>query len=372
MRRVNSSTATDRREPHTRCGTEWAVRDPVGRDPESLDGPARLRDELGIPEDATVLLAVGINQPRKGFGQLVRAFERIGGHRADPHLVIVGLTTSPHSNMLQQRVSADPSSRVHLVPVTRDVGDFLELADIFVNASDVESLPRSILEAIAAGVPVLATDVFGTGELIRDGVSGWLMTANDHTSITAGLLRALDSTSDDRRELAAAALSHCESFLDRPATVPSSQPGWNPSPGRRGLATMVAGRRPEDGEHRDNVQPRIEPRVEPGSTPDGEGALHSELRRVRRERDLAREELARTRAERDRLRVDLMLADLARAGDDLATGVDPRELDDLRTQVVETSALAAAATADLAAHRATLSWRVTLPLRAVRRRQLRR
>ena len=208
-------------EGYRPLGTSHTVRYGVGRsatrserDPESLDGPARLREELGIPEDATVLLAVGINQPRKGFGQLVRAFERIGGHHADPHLVIVGLTTSPHSNMLQQRVSADPSSRVHLVPVTRDVGDFLELADIFVNASDVESLPRSILEAIAAGVPVLATDVFGTGELIRDGVSGWLMTANDHTSITAGLLRALDSTSGDRRVLAAAALSHCGSFLD--------------------------------------------------------------------------------------------------------------------------------------------------------------
>jgi len=118
--------------------------------------------------------------------------------------------------------------------------------------------------------------------------------------------------------------------------------------------------------------PGSSPEPSPAASPDGEGALHSELRRVRRERDLAREELARTRAERDRLRVDLMLADLARAGDDLATGVDPRELDDLRTQVVETSALAAAATADLAAHRATLSWRVTWPLRSVRRWQLRR
>ena len=58
--------------------------------------------------------------------------------------------------------------------------------------------------------------------------------------------------------------------------------------------------------------PGSSPEPSPGATPDGEGALHSELRRVRRERDLAREELARTRAERDRLRVDLMLADLAK------------------------------------------------------------
>lgn len=90
-----------------------------------------------------------------------------------------------------------------------------------------------------------------------------------------------------------------------------------------------------------------------------------ELDALRRDRDLARQELERTRTERDQLRMDLLQAELALHGADLPEVVqhDEREAEQLRRRVAEL-------TQELEAHRHTLSWRVTAPLRTVRRKTL--
>jgi D-inositol-3-phosphate glycosyltransferase len=76
------------------------------------------------------------------------------------------------------------------------------LADLLVCASDIESLPRSILEAMAFELPVVSTDVFGVATLLDDGRTGWLTQVSDVRSLTATLDRVVRL---DRSERAAVA-----------------------------------------------------------------------------------------------------------------------------------------------------------------------
>jgi Glycosyltransferase len=95
--------------------------------------------------------------------------------------------------------------RMMLIPVTPDVQRWYGLADILVCASDVESLPRTVLEAMAWETPVLATSIFGLAELIEDGKSGWLCEAGDIQAMAVALDRFLETPQEIRQDVARAA-----------------------------------------------------------------------------------------------------------------------------------------------------------------------
>lgn len=82
---------------------------------------------------------------------------------------------------------------MEVIPITPDVASWYGMADILALASDVESLPRTALEAMAWGTPVLATDVFGLPELITDGKTGWLCAPRDIRALADALDRALSA-----------------------------------------------------------------------------------------------------------------------------------------------------------------------------------
>jgi glycosyltransferase involved in cell wall biosynthesis len=74
-------------------------------------------------------------------------------------------------------------------------------------ASDIESLPRVILEAMAFGVPVVTTAVYGAGDIIEDGRTGYLCRVRDGADLSQALERALSTPESDRLEMVAAALA---------------------------------------------------------------------------------------------------------------------------------------------------------------------
>ena len=76
------------------------------------------------------------------------------------------------------------------------------MSDLLVCASDVESLPRTVLEAMAWELPVLATAVYGLPELIDDGETGWLCAPRDVDALADGLRRALTTEPQQRQEVA--------------------------------------------------------------------------------------------------------------------------------------------------------------------------
>ncbi|MEC3981434.1 glycosyltransferase family 4 protein [Amycolatopsis sp. H20-H5] len=173
------------------------------------------RTMLGYAPDDVVLLSLGIAEPRKGQGALVSAMERV--HRVYPEakLSIVGMHPTPYGLEVARSVErAGLSGVIDLVPIQPDPLRWLQAADIFVNSSDVESLPRSILEAVCCGVPVAATDVFGAREMLIDGESGWLFEPNDVDALTVALLRALGTSPSGRRDMAKAAHEQLLPWLD--------------------------------------------------------------------------------------------------------------------------------------------------------------
>ena len=174
---------------------------PIDAEREHFDRAAARR-EAGIPEDAELVICVGTVEPRKAQLPLAQAFELIAESHPSAHLAFVGGDDKQYSRMLSDFVAgAKHGERIELIPVTPDIQRWYAMADILVCASDVESLPRTVLEAMAWETPVLATDVFGLPELIDDGETGWLCEARDTTALARGLDRALNSPDEERRKL---------------------------------------------------------------------------------------------------------------------------------------------------------------------------
>lgn len=173
---------------------------------------AALRASNGIPEEAVVLLNVGVFEERKSQGCLIEAFVRVADVHPEAVLVLVGDHPCPHAAALHRAVPPGVADRVRFVPITPEIWNWYQMADVLVSASDVESLPRSMLESMLFECPVLSVSVFGIPELIRDGENGWLVEERDMASLVAGFHRVLRL---DREAWALAGLKGREIVLDQ-------------------------------------------------------------------------------------------------------------------------------------------------------------
>lgn len=164
------------------------------------------RRRAGVPEEADLAICVGTVEPRKAQVQLAQAFDLVAERHPRAQLAFVGSGEDEGSETLAARISTSPHrERMRMVPRTREVQTWIGMADLLVCASDVESLPVSVLEAMAWETPVLATAVFGLPEAIEHGVSGWLCEAGDVSALAAGIDSAFSSDEATRRRIGAAA-----------------------------------------------------------------------------------------------------------------------------------------------------------------------
>ncbi|RYB94284.1 glycosyltransferase family 1 protein [Nocardioides oleivorans] len=184
----------------------------------------RARAELGIPLDRRVLLCVGSVEPRKGQLALARAFRRLGNVADHASLYLVGATPTAYTEALRSYVDDAGLSNVHVVDSDPDVMRWYAAADVLVSAADVESMPRTMLEAMLAGRPVAAASVFGVPELVEDGVSGWLCEPGDLAALTDLLRRAVTAGTTQLKSMGAAARTRVQErhsssgFVDHVAT----------------------------------------------------------------------------------------------------------------------------------------------------------
>jgi glycosyltransferase involved in cell wall biosynthesis len=161
-----------------------------------LDAAADLRRDLGIAGDARVVLCLGSIEPRKCQAMLTQAFARVAAAHPTAQLVLVGKVEAGRRagyvhGIEEYLIRSGLTSRVRIEPVSHDPYSFHSLADVVVCASDLESLPRSVVEAMAFEKPVLSTAVYGIPELIDDGVTGYLCEPRDVGALTDGLDRVL-------------------------------------------------------------------------------------------------------------------------------------------------------------------------------------
>jgi glycosyltransferase involved in cell wall biosynthesis len=146
--------------------------------------------------DPPRIVAVGRLQRPKDFVTLVRALQGVPAGTFE--MVLVG--EGPDRRRVEQEiVGLGLADRVHLYGECHDVRDLLAGSDVFVLSSNSEGMPLSVLEAMAAGLPVVASRVGGVPELVADGVTGILVAPGDEEELTAALRRLLDDPALRRR-----------------------------------------------------------------------------------------------------------------------------------------------------------------------------
>ncbi len=176
------------------------------------DARVRLRQADRLEEQDVLVLGVGRLDTQKAPEDLVRATLAV----AAPPLRLWIAGTGPREETLRAALAcADAGDRARLLGRRTDVPDLLAAADVFALASRWEGMPNAVLEAMAAGLPVVATAVGGTTDLVLDGETGFLVPPGDLVAFSDRLRRlALDPAL--RRKLGEAGRARAESCFGIP------------------------------------------------------------------------------------------------------------------------------------------------------------
>lgn len=169
----------------------------------------RMRRELGLG-DAFVWLAVGRFEAAKDYPTLLHAFaDPAGGGGETPSSVLL-LAGQGTLRDASEALATDLgiASRTRFLGVRRDVPDLMAAADGYVMSSAWEGLPMVLLEAAAAGLPVVATRVGGNDEIVRPGVNGYLVPARDVPALAGAMREMMALPPPRRRELAERGRAH--------------------------------------------------------------------------------------------------------------------------------------------------------------------
>jgi glycosyltransferase involved in cell wall biosynthesis len=148
------------------------------------------RAELGVSPDEPLLGTVGRLTAQKGYGILLEAMSLVLPQVPAARLVIVGDGELVH-DLRDRAVELGLEQAVRFTGPRQDVEELLSAMDVFVSSSLWEGLPTVILESMAAGVPVVATDVSGSRELVRDGSTGLLVPPGNAGALAEGIVQLL-------------------------------------------------------------------------------------------------------------------------------------------------------------------------------------
>jgi len=202
-RRVFGSARAPLRVIHPGVDVEW-FRSP---DPQRL---ARLREELRLERFRYLVSAIGRLEPGKGQDLLLRAARLVGERRPDVGFLIVGKelsgARSGYASALRALVVASGlSERVIFAGFRREIPEVLAASDLLVHAAtQPESFGLVLCEAMAAGRPVIATDIGGAREIVIPGETGWLIPPGDPVALAQAVLSLLEDA-ERRRAMGQAA-----------------------------------------------------------------------------------------------------------------------------------------------------------------------
>ena len=163
------------------------------------------RQALGLKSGETAIVLVGTVCERKGQIDLVEAIRRLPVETPF-RAFIVGDREGPYSALLHASIAEMPEklrNRITVVGETDDACLYFQAADIAVCTSRIESYPRVILEAMAHGLPIVTTPVFGIPEQVREGVNALFYAPGDAAALAAKLMDLI-SHPIKAREMAAA------------------------------------------------------------------------------------------------------------------------------------------------------------------------
>lgn len=182
---------------------------------------AEWRAQEGIAPEDVVYTCVALFRPQKNHERLLRAFA--AGPAKNPRAKLLLAGGGPLEEPIRQMVADQRLSQsVRFLGMRKDVSALLMASDAFVLSSDYEGNPLAMMEAMAAGLPVVSTEVGGVPELVTSGKDGLLVAATDEL----GLRDALNLLFNDparRRAMGRAARQSAEAKFDLPLMVRAYQ-----------------------------------------------------------------------------------------------------------------------------------------------------
>jgi D-inositol-3-phosphate glycosyltransferase len=164
------------------------------------------RHARGIKDHQTLVLGLGSIFLHKGYPLLAEVFGSLAPDIPDAVLVLVGGRRDRLSQGIETYAcECGLADRLRVEPFGAGAYDWLGAADLFVSGSDMESMPRVVLEAMAFEVPIVATSVGDVPTLVEHGRTGWSIPPNDPYAWANALRGALGSSAGERARVTAAA-----------------------------------------------------------------------------------------------------------------------------------------------------------------------
>ncbi|MFH1670499.1 MAG: glycosyltransferase [Patescibacteria group bacterium] len=187
--------------------------------------PLALRQELGILPEAPIVSLIGTICPRKGQYEFIEASIRIAHELSGQpiaFLMLGNILEDEHKAYLQRALDLakfnSAQQYVCVIPETENAFDIIALSEICVCPSFIEACPLVILEAMALGRPIIASDTYGIPEIIEDGVNGLLIPPG-HAGLLADRIRILLSDPEHAHALGQNARSRIEERFTHSKTL---------------------------------------------------------------------------------------------------------------------------------------------------------
>lgn len=179
---------------------------------EPSDSREAIRERMGIPQAAPVLISVGaLSWEKDPFAQVEIASRVIRERTQTVHLIVgEGPLRGDLETEIRRRRLQD---RVRLLGSRSDVAELLHASDLLLLASQTEGMPACLIEAGMVGIPIVAYSVAGVPEVVIEGTTGLLASPGDLETLTAMVLQVLGDERA-RRAMGKAAREHCRERFD--------------------------------------------------------------------------------------------------------------------------------------------------------------
>ncbi len=164
--------------------------------PAGIDEKKMLRDELNLPGEQPIILAVGVFDRRKNIHWLMEQWVENCSFNTGGLLLAIGPQSRDDPNgefigILKQMSKNNPTL-VQILEEVDDIERYYRAADIFILPSHGEGMPNVLLEAMASGLPCVATRVSGVVDLVSDGDNGYTYVPNDEDGLRSALQALID------------------------------------------------------------------------------------------------------------------------------------------------------------------------------------
>jgi glycosyltransferase involved in cell wall biosynthesis len=188
---------------------------PVDRFQSGAEVRQRIRTELKV-EDKLVWLAAGRFEAPKDYPNLLHAMSRLSPSN---NILLIAGDGPLRASMEALADSLGISDKVRFLGFRTDVPELMAAADAYVMSSAWEGLPMGLLEASASALPIVATDVGGNREIVRDGISGTLVPAKRPEALAEAMRQIEELSADLRRSMGLAGREHVEKHYSLSSVV---------------------------------------------------------------------------------------------------------------------------------------------------------